>query len=343
MIPQNRPNSQWTVLAGLRFILALCVVITHSGIVAPGYFLWRHVGNTGYPAVFGFFMISGYSIAASLISKPSGYFWRRVRRIYPTYIVALLFSTIVLLPHPLHLPLGQVIVLSNWQTILSNIFMMQGTLTQSVSGDGAVWSLSVEWWCYMLAIVLIRYSVKWTSVLIGLSFAALMIYMRSKGYLVGDSHMPLGLDFLLLAWAWMTGFSFYRAPTKINFALMLILPVIMFDMGDHLPLASVTVAATAAIVYLSSEIHIKNDKINKCIKWLGDMSYPLYLLHPPLLYWLSSEASIRNGNVLIISIVLIVSISYYVGSVLMNKIEPQLRHLISGSRSEVSSGRTGTV
>ncbi len=36
MIPAAHHNSEWNILAGVRFLLAACVVITHSEIVAPG-------------------------------------------------------------------------------------------------------------------------------------------------------------------------------------------------------------------------------------------------------------------------------------------------------------------
>lgn len=317
---QIEKSSQWYVLSGTRFVLALCVVITHSGIVAPGYFLWRHLGDTGYPAVFGFFMISGYSIAASLGSRPEGYFWRRVRRIYPTYIAALCFSVLILLPHPLHLPLGQVLALSNWKAIVSSVFMMQGTLTQSWVSNGPIWSLAIEWWCYMGAILLIRWSNNITKLLIALSFVSLMFYMRGHGYLLGDSNMPLGLAIPVLAWAWLTGFSYYREPTKINFAIMLMLPLIMFEMGSRVPLASVVVTLSALIVLQAKSIYIESKRAKKIIQWLGDMSYPLYVLHAPLLWWLSSETPLRNGNVLIVVVVVVVSIAYYVACMAMNMI-----------------------
>ncbi|MDE1006992.1 MAG: acyltransferase [Paraburkholderia fungorum] len=305
-------NSQWAILAATRFVLALCVVVTHSGIVAPDYFFVRHLGATGYPAVFGFFAISGYSIAASLESNPKGYFKRRVRRIYPTYLCALLFATLILAPRPLHLPLGQVLVLGDWKLILSNVFMLQGILTESFIGDGAVWSLSIEWWCYMLAILLIRISVKWTALLIAISFGALMVYMHSHGYVVGNADMPIhGIPLLVLSWAWFTGFLFYRNRSAGTFMAMLLLPLVMFELGDKLKFASVVIAASCVAIYFAKDYFIESRVLKRTMQWLGDMSYPLYLFHPPLLYVLTAHGIIRNGNVLIVAIVCIVSVGYF--------------------------------
>jgi peptidoglycan/LPS O-acetylase OafA/YrhL len=124
MIQSGKISAQWSVLAGLRFILAVCVLITHSGIVAPGNILWLLVGQTGYPAVFGFFMVSGYSVAASIVARPQGYFKRRVSRIYPAYLFAIIFACLIVVPGPLHLPEGQILFLDGWKVIVGNLLML---------------------------------------------------------------------------------------------------------------------------------------------------------------------------------------------------------------------------
>jgi peptidoglycan/LPS O-acetylase OafA/YrhL len=334
---RTQKSSQWTVLAGTRFLLALCVLFTHSGIVEPGYFLFRHFGVVAYPAVFGFFMVSGYSIAASLASRPDGYLFRRIRRIYPTYLLALAFSTLILLPHPLHLPAGQVIVPNSWQTVVSNVFMLQGTLTQSLLANGPIWSLAIEWWCYIAAILLIRWSNWVTKLLIALSFASMVIYIRSKGYIVGDNNMPLGLCVPLFAWAWLTGFSYQREPTKTNFAVMMLLPLVMFEVGPTISLASIVIAASALAVYFSKSIHIKSKKAERVIQWLGDMSYPLYVFHAPIFYVLASYGIIRNGNYLVLWGLVIVSVGYFFACLVLKSLSSKVTRAIQNKSS--SSGQ----
>lgn len=48
------------------------------------------------------------------------------------------------------------------------------------------------------------------------------------------------------------------------------------------------------------------------------MSYPLYLFHVPLRWWISSETPLKNGNALIVVVLAIVSVAYYFGCLLMN-------------------------
>jgi peptidoglycan/LPS O-acetylase OafA/YrhL len=80
---------RFEMLDAWRGVAAIAVVLHHLG---PG-----HTFNLGHHAVLIFFVISGYCIAAaanSCMRKELGfssYMWRRIRRIYPPYFLALLF------------------------------------------------------------------------------------------------------------------------------------------------------------------------------------------------------------------------------------------------------------
>jgi peptidoglycan/LPS O-acetylase OafA/YrhL len=80
---------RYPLLDGLRGVAALTVVLHHVGVVSAGHF-----------AVMVFFVISGYCITASAESFRSRgltiaeFLRRRVRRIYPPYVVAVLFYVI---------------------------------------------------------------------------------------------------------------------------------------------------------------------------------------------------------------------------------------------------------
>jgi peptidoglycan/LPS O-acetylase OafA/YrhL len=54
---------RWSLLAGMRFFLASLVVMTHltKYVSAP----WAEFLGTGFEAIMGFLIISGYSIAVS--------------------------------------------------------------------------------------------------------------------------------------------------------------------------------------------------------------------------------------------------------------------------------------
>jgi peptidoglycan/LPS O-acetylase OafA/YrhL len=87
-LPDGRWSSRYESLDHLRGIAAIGIVLHHAA----------HIDfRLGTGRVLLFFVISGYCIAASTESckrrgmRPAEFFWRRVHRIYPPYLFALLF------------------------------------------------------------------------------------------------------------------------------------------------------------------------------------------------------------------------------------------------------------
>lgn len=81
----------WAILAGLRFLLALIVVGVHLARFAnPNSLICRMAHLGGFTAVIGFLVVSGISMAASVERRPQGFLGRRVLRIYPLYLAAVL-------------------------------------------------------------------------------------------------------------------------------------------------------------------------------------------------------------------------------------------------------------
>jgi peptidoglycan/LPS O-acetylase OafA/YrhL len=329
MIPSEEGNSQWSILAGLRFVLATCVLITHSGIVAPGYFLARWLDHTGFPAVFGFFMVSGYSIAASITARRDGYLIRRVRRIYPAYLFAIAFACTVTIGGSVQLPLGQILMPPNWKTIVGNVLMLQGIFVDSPPADGALWSLSIEWWCYMLAPFLIRFSNRLAVYLMLVSFAAMLAHYGAIG-LGGKAQFPVGINLVTMGWAWLSGFVYFRVPSKTNFLFMLILPLVTFDVFLPLQFADMVIVVSALTLLLAKTTRVESAAAARWLDFLGNASYPLYLVHAPLLYLITTRTSIHNGNILILIVLVLVLSGYYAVTVLQRRAIGGLQKWFSG-------------
>jgi peptidoglycan/LPS O-acetylase OafA/YrhL len=313
LIPEKEHNSQWNLLAGLRFLLATCVVITHSEIVAPGYMLARWLGQTGYPAVFGFLMISGYSIAASIAARPKGYLYRRLKRIYPAYMFAIVLTWAVTIGGALQLPGGQMVPPPSFWTVIGNLLMVQGILVPVLAANGALWSLSIEWWCYMIGAVLIKFTNRVSTVIAVTSFVAMMIYCVKAGS-IGGAGLPRGLNVAMMVWAWLNGFIYFREQSKTNFLMMLLLPMVMFEILAPLKFASVVLVVSALGILFSKAIWIESKQAKRLLNFLGNASYPLYLVHAPLLFALTSKTPIRNGNAIVVMIIAAVLIGYYLAT-----------------------------
>jgi len=117
----------------------------------------------GQEAVMLFFIVSGFVVYYSTAKHGDysfrPYFARRARRIFPIFFLALALSfiTVFLLGHANSPPP------SLWQ-LLGNLFMLQdfsggkpGVWVSPFGGNLALWSLSYEWWFYMLFFPIYRF------------------------------------------------------------------------------------------------------------------------------------------------------------------------------------------
>jgi peptidoglycan/LPS O-acetylase OafA/YrhL len=158
-------DGHWVLLDWLRFLTALLVVLCHArpdhwvawaeldadsqGIVSMLFFL---LIRPGPEAVVVFFVLSGYLVGASVIRRcvngafsASEYFVNRAARIATPLFPAILLT------------IGCVgFVQPRWPAhyipeILGNLLQMQGILTNPMTGNPPLWSLSYEVWFYVLA------------------------------------------------------------------------------------------------------------------------------------------------------------------------------------------------
>jgi peptidoglycan/LPS O-acetylase OafA/YrhL len=150
----------------LRFALASLVIFSHSyplssgpDTVDPLMRATRGQMDFGALAVDGFFAISGFLIAMSwLRSGGWGNFLRkRVLRIYPGFVVAMLFCAVVVVP----LSIGQAgLSLSPrpLATFFYRTFLLQPYHNTAAFADnpypgivnGSAWTILYEFWCYIL-------------------------------------------------------------------------------------------------------------------------------------------------------------------------------------------------
>ncbi len=280
--------SAWAVLAALRFFLALVVVVGHCSFFVGGRHDWSDIGlwlNQG-SAVFGFFILSGYSIAASLEREETGFYRRRFVRIWPTYLACLSVGLLVamVLPQGLSWPTGRHMPPATVPEIVASFLMLQTVIGYAIPAVGQIWSLSPEWWHYMIAPGLVRLSSITLICWLGMSFCAFMLIPPPPGG--GPEGFTHGLGFLTLSWLWITGFLYRRLALRPVGAVILAAPstcALFFGHFTGLPLF-----ISIFMLLLSHEMEISVGW-QKVLNWAGDVSYPLYLFHMPVLAILVSR------------------------------------------------------
>jgi len=300
-------------IQALRALAALLVLFYHPHWL-PG----------GFIGVDIFYVISGYLITGLLLREceKSGrisfriFYLRRIKRALPTSFVVLFVTAIVawlLYPAVLRKDLGQDIAAAS--LYISNYFFAFWQMDyQNLNAVPPVvihyWSLAVEEQFYLFWPIVIfslfklggRRAVKvGVSIITILSFS-LGVYLTSASPVFAFYSLPSR------AWELSVGALIIFIPSRIKFsnrytwvALILITySTLRFDESTRFPGTAAlvpvlgTAAALATVKYWPSSIRSISQL--RSVQWLGNISYPLYLWHWPVLVipsvYLARELSI---------------------------------------------------
>lgn len=242
-----------------------------------------------FSAVLGFFLISGYSIAHSYNRRPDGFFHRRIRRLAPAYLVAILVSLVplwLLTTHRHHYYELWYGAPSAFQFI-ANALCLQGTVAPAMSANLPLWSLGAEVVYYALTPFFFRLR---SRVLLGIVGVSALLYVMHSvpATHFGTDRYPgesYGISALCLVWAWLAGFLLWR-HSKDDWPRWLLLglgaTLIGFDDTQNYHFSVAVYVAAALIVIHAGSIRVPV-RLAPWLTYLGDLSFPLYLVHYPIL------------------------------------------------------------
>ncbi|MFW2829317.1 acyltransferase family protein [Sphingomonas sp. ID0503] len=166
VVPADRSDLRHNSFDAMRLGLALAVVWSHAFALWHGSedgewisLLLGGVYNAGNLGVLGFFTISGFLIARSYVSSRSvlSYLRKRVSRIYPGYLAAVLICSLVVVPAYSSRPFGMVTG-EELVGLTSNLLLKNYIVSSDAFGggpvNGSLWSIPYEFWCYLGVIAL---------------------------------------------------------------------------------------------------------------------------------------------------------------------------------------------
>ncbi len=270
------------MLAAVRFLMALAVVAYHMPVVRSSDNVPILVEFGGLGCICGFLAISGYSIAHSITKQPKGFFVRRAWRILPIYYATMLFAV---LPYlftkglpPFRFPFPDFTT----SELVGSIFFLQCFATEKIPVFGPSWTLAVEWWFYMAAPLFVRARPWMLWVIVGISLVVQKEGLAHGFFPVHDSKW--GMPAMMLLWAWLSGFLFYRAPGWSAFLVVLVGFHAVSRWVDRSP-APYLIAAVAVVS--AKSLPPMPRFLARALNYLGDLSYPLYLVHVPMMAWVS--------------------------------------------------------
>lgn len=286
-----------------RFHLAYGHALDPGAIV--GYltfpFAW---GSAGVPI---FFVISGYCIHRNAALKlaanpayrlnPTNFWARRVVRIYPVLLAALLLTlgldTISLQYAPVSHKIRDIGVTA----FLVNLFSLQGVAGQTYGSNGALWTLSLEVQFY--AIYPLLFAARRRFGMPAVLGAVALVNIASAWLL--ERHDLQFFTSYWLSWtigAWIADVRAQRAyaprrdavPSRVWYAASAVLLAAgcgAFRFGQY-GAFQLWAAGFACFLYRALAQPPRPTPPLRVLGWFGDFSYSLYLVHLPLFVCLGS-------------------------------------------------------
>lgn len=273
-----RNEVNWSLLALLRMVLATIIAGGHLVWLKDDSFTAGLASLGGKAAVAGFLVVSGFSIAASLDRDETGFYFRRFKRIYPMYFCAVASAIVLeIWLGTYNLP-SYTIEARGPLTAIGNLLMLQTFLVKSIAFNGVVWSLAVECAFYVISPHLRRLSMlAWTALI---SVSALFFILPHKfdgGILYA---LALKANVVKYFWPFAMGFLLYRIPSKAFAVFLCLAGTTLVWVSEINPerFAAFTFACSIATAAISRTVFFGQSKV---MDYLGDLSYPLYLIQLP--------------------------------------------------------------
>lgn len=285
------------------------------------------VFSFGQEAVMVFFLLSGYVIALSIIKRNYTfyeYFKHRFLRIYPILLFVMTVSIL------LEFSLNDLIF--NFNSFLFNIFMLQdigalkpGTFAEPFLGNSPLWSLSYEWWFYIIFFI---HFFLYKKIFKNLAFIYYSGFIFSVLGLVSYFYLPNQISLIIMYYyIWLSGavlciIFFENIPNKktsifkllILYFFIIIIYFLFFilnkntsSIGIH-PLLELRHYITSFIFLIIALFYtkyfytkLKNNNFYQKILKIGikpaSISFGVYVIHYPVMnfFYSFSEEIIGGG------------------------------------------------
>ncbi|MBD8348076.1 MULTISPECIES: acyltransferase family protein [unclassified Dysgonomonas] len=318
-LKSSKPH--YEILDGLRGIAAVLVVFFHVFETHSGGDHSKQIINHGYLAVDFFFLLSGFVLAYAYDDRwgkmtLKDFFKRRIVRLQPMIIVGSLIGGLLFyFQYSPDLGWSGINEVPVWKMLL--VMVIGFTLIPVGKGldirgwnemhplNGPAWSLFFEYIANIAYALVLRRVSKITLgilVVIAAGFTLQYAVTNPNGDIIGgwtiDDLTQLRIGFTRLAFPFLAGLLLARISklryTKNAFlsaGLLLVVLLAMPRVGDADSLwmnglyeCFCIMILFPFIIWLGAGGKVKGKKASKFCKFLGDISYPVYITHYPIVY-----------------------------------------------------------
>lgn len=309
---------------GVRLWLALIVFFSHLSALTKNSEFWffEHYANADF-AVKGFFAISGYLVTKSFLNG-SGileFFEKRIRRIYPAYLGALVLCFIVGITTT---KMAKVDFLASSETLRYIIFnalflnFLQPTLPMVFEENplqamnGSLWTIKIEMMLYACIPLIVFFFRKFSATWV--MFCIIIISIVWIYFFRNISNLPIAEELSRQFPGQLAYFSCGiflaikpESQRKLGFFSLISISLLIFVNNPIAKLLIEPIAYSATVLFLS-RLKMKRMNFGK----YGDISYGIYLYHFPIIQTLITlemfKENVYFGAFLAISLTLIISI-----------------------------------
>lgn len=311
-------KNHYVILDGLRGVASLMVVVFHLFEAYSGGSPHKQIINHGYLAVDFFFLLSGFVIAYAYDDRWAGmgqwdFYKRRLVRLQPMIVMGgLIGAALIGFQHFSIFPKLEAATV--WQIVglmLLGFLMIPVTPSADIRGwseiyplNGPAWSLFYEYLANILYAVGVRkLSNRWLGVIVALSALALvhLLVFGPRGDVIGGwaldaNGVRIGLTRVLFPF--FAGVLLMRLGKRIRVpnafglcSLLLIVALALPRFGgterlwvNGLYEALCIIVLFPLIVAIGAGEKSVDGVSVRTARFFGDLSYPLYITHYPLIY-----------------------------------------------------------
>lgn len=317
----SHTKPHYEILDGLRGVAAIMVVFFHVLEIFSNGDHTKQMINHGYLAVDFFFMLSGYVISYAYDNRwdtmtLKDFFIRRLVRLQPMIIVGSIIGAVLFyFQHSPDLGWGRIAETPFWKLMLvmiigMTVFPVGKALDIRGWGEmhplnGPAWSLFFEYIAniaYALVLRKLSKNVLIILMIIAAGFTIHLAFTNPNGDIIGgwsiDDPVQLKIGFTRLAFPFLAGIVLAKVSklrlTKKAFLTTGILLVILLAFprlgGNEAHWQNALYECFALmivfplIIWMGAGGKVENEQGRKICKFLGDISYPIYITHFPVVY-----------------------------------------------------------
>lgn len=318
-IKSSKPH--YEILDGLRGVAALLVVFFHVFEIHSHGDHSKQIINHGYLAVDFFFLLSGFVLGYAYDDRwgkmtLKDFFKRRIIRLQPMIIIGSIIGALLFyFQDSPALGWGGINEVPVWKMLL--VMLIGFTLIPVGKGldirgwnemhplNGPAWSLFFEYIANIVyALILRRVSKVVLAILVVVAAGFTIHYALTNpnGDIIGgwsiDDSTQLKIGFIRLAFPFLAGLLLarigklrYTKNAFLSAALLLVVLLSVPRLGDADSLwlnglyeCFCLIIMFPFIIWLGAGGKVQGYKASKVCKFLGDISYPIYITHFPIAY-----------------------------------------------------------